>query len=235
MIVRCTASKLVVRALPDGEDTKERLKQGQTVAAYGQSFDGEWLYIGSPAGWVSKQFLEEVTEPAASLVKPKWIGAAKGNYRTGRPGNPKIDMILIHVIEGTLKSCDNWFNNSAVGVSAHYGIGRKRELHQYVEEENTAYHAGRVNNPTSALVKRRPGVNPNNYSIGIEHEGTADSIWPDTMYEDSARLVAVIAKRHDILLDRVHVVGHREIYSLKTCPGRGDVDRIVTMAREINL
>lgn len=233
MRVRCTADALIVRATPGGVDMGSRLKKGQTATAVGVSFDDGWFYVVTDhlAGWCSRQFLQEIEEEATAEVK--WIGAAEGNYRERR-GNLPVDLIVIHVIEGTLKSCDNWFNNPKAGVSAHYGIGLERELHQYVREEQCAFHAGRVENPTAELVKRRPGLNPNDYSIGIEHEGTKTSVWPETMYEDSARLVAELAKRHNIPLNRMHVVGHHEIYAPKSCPGRGDVGRIVRMAQEIN-
>jgi N-acetyl-anhydromuramyl-L-alanine amidase AmpD len=225
---------LVIRALPGGVDVSKRLKRGQIATAVGMSFDENWLYITNDelAGWASRQYLEEVSEDEPDSIKPRWIGAHENNFRTGRHNDMKPDMIVIHVIEGTLKSCDNWFNNGDAGVSAHYGIGLRRELHQYVREEDTAYHAGRVQGATAPLVKER-NLNPNYYSIGIEHEGTATSEWPDTMYEDSARLVADIAKRHNIPLDRRHVVEHHEIYAPKSCPGRGDVDRIVKMARAL--
>lgn len=232
MRVRCTASSLIVRTLPGGADHGQRLVKGQVVVAVGASFDGAWYYISSPAvsGWAARQFLEEVT---AEGQHERWVGCAAGNFRKGRVGNPRIDMVVIHVIEGTLASADAWFNNPESGVSAHYGIGKSREVHQYVREEDTAYHAGRVQHATSALVLQR-GTNPNSFSVGIEHEGTADSIWPDTLYEDSAQLVAAIARRHGIPLDRTHIVGHHEIYAPKSCPGKGDVDRIVRMARALN-
>lgn len=233
MRVKCTATTLIVRNLPSGSDDGHRLRKGDVAVAVGASWDGEWFYVVRPefAGWCASDFLEEIKDDASVL----WVGCHANNYRKGRPGNSKIDMIVIHVIEGSLKSCDSWFNNAGAGVSAHYGIGLNREIHQYVKDEDTAYHAGRVDKPTAPLVLELPNANPNNYSIGIEHEGKSNSIWPDTMYEDSARLVATLAKKHGIPLDRRHVVGHREIYSKKTCPGRGDVDRIVRMAREISL
>jgi N-acetylmuramoyl-L-alanine amidase len=152
------------------------------------------------------------------------------NFTPGR-GGYKPDVIVIHVMEGTLAGTDSWFTSEASNVSAHYGIGINRAVHQYVQETDQAWHAGRVDRPSAAVVKQRSGVNPNRYTIGIEHEGTASSVWPDTMYEDSARLVASIAAKWDIPIDRAHIVGHREIYAAKTCPGAGDVDRIVRMAR----
>lgn len=243
MRVRCTATALIIRGRPGGVDIGQRLTRGEEVEAFGQSFDERWVYIAKPQGgvegWISAEHVEPVadtlsTPPSAPTpVKVEWIGCAQTNFRRGR--RHTVDLIVIHVIEGSLKSCDNWFNNPAAQVSAHYGIGLHREIHQYVKEADTAFHAGRVDRPVSELVRSRAGKNPNDYSIGIEHEGTADSEWPDTLYADSALLVALIAKQHNIPLDRKHVVAHREIYAPKTCPGKGDVDRIVAMARDISL
>lgn len=149
------------------------------------------------------------------------------HFARGRAGQ-KPTAIVIHVIEGTLAAADSWFRAPESKVSAHYAVGKRGEIHQYVNEGDTAWHAGRIHNPTWAGI--RPGINPNAYTIGIEHEGKADEVWPDAMYEASAELVADICRRWSIPCDRAHIVGHREIYGLKTCPGRGDVDRLVRMA-----
>lgn len=158
-------------------------------------------------------------------MQSKWI--ASPNFTHGRAGQD-VHAVVIHVIEGSLASCDSWFATPASRVSAHYGIGLKGEVHQYVVEENAAWHAGRVDHPTWAGI--RPG-NPNLYTIGIEHEGTASSVWPEALYARSAQLVAEICLRYELPIDRAHIVGHREIYAKKTCPGKGDVDRIVKLAR----
>src|SRR5258708_18197834 len=44
-----------------------------------------------------------------------------------------------------------------------------------MKEEDTAFHAGVLVNPTWTLL--RPGVNPNSYTIGVEHEGKPDDLW----------------------------------------------------------
>src|SRR5271163_203896 len=98
-----------------------------------------------------------------------WIGCAKGNYQTGRPGQFQPEAVVIHIMEGTLKGTDSWFNDPRAKVSAHYGIGTGGLVHQYVKEADTAFHAGIVDRPTWPLLK--PRVNPNYYTIGIEHEG----------------------------------------------------------------
>jgi len=139
------------------------------------------------------------------------------NFMRGRPGGFRPAAIVIHISEGTLASADAWFNNDAAVVSAHYCVGRSGEVHQYVGEEDTAYHAGSPVNPTWRLL--RPHVNPNFYTVGIEHEGRAQDEWPDVQYSTSAELVGEIARRWSIPLDADHIVLHREIRGNKTCPG----------------
>jgi N-acetylmuramoyl-L-alanine amidase len=139
------------------------------------------------------------------------------NFMPGRPGGLRPAAIVIHISEGTLASADAWFSNDAAKVSAHYCVGRSGEVHQYVSEEDTAYHAGTPVNPTWRLL--RPRVNPNFYTIGIEHEGRAQDQWPDPQYATSAELVAEIARRWSIPIDADHIVMHREIRGNKTCPG----------------
>jgi len=139
------------------------------------------------------------------------------NFMLGRPGGLRPSAIVIHISEGTLASADAWFNNDSAQVSAHYCVGRTGEVHQYVSEEDTAYHAGTPVNPTWRLL--RPRVNPNFYTIGIEHEGRAQDQWTDAQYGASAELVAQIARRWSIPIDADHIVMHREIRGSKTCPG----------------
>ena len=139
------------------------------------------------------------------------------NFMPGRPGGLRPAAIVIHISEGTLASADAWFNNDAAKVSAHYCVGRSGEVHQYVNEDDTAYHAGSGVDPTWRLL--RPRINPNFYTIGIEHEGRAQDLWPDLQYATSAQLVADIAKRWSIPVDADHIVMHREIRASKTCPG----------------
>ena len=161
----------------------------------------------------------------------EWIGSC--NKTLGRFGY-RPEAVVIHIMEGTLAGTDEWFNDPASRVSAHYGIGRDGRIHQYVHEGDMAYHAGRVSGSIWPLL--RPGVNPNWYTLGIEHEGGDQSDWPDSMYEASAQLVAEIGSRWGIPLDRTHVIGHREVYARKTCPGHVvDLDHLVDLAGSVAL
>jgi len=156
-----------------------------------------------------------------------WVGAAAENFRKGRHGfEPKA--IVIHIIVGSLQSAGLTFRDPRSSVSAHYGVGKTGSVHQFVEETDTAFHAGIVVRPTWRLID--PKVNPNFYTIGIEHEGQPQDAWPDEQYRASAALVREIAARWKIPLDRDHVIMHREIRASKTCPGSADIDRLIREA-----
>lgn len=150
-------------------------------------------------------------------VRIDWIGCAETNFRRGRSASSRPAAIVIHISDGSLASADAWFHSPAARVSAHYLVAKSGAIHQYVKEEDTAYHAGVLVNPTWKLL--RPGVNPNSYTIGIEHEGKPEDVWPEEQYRASAELVADIAERWSIPVDEDHIVLHREIRANKTCPG----------------
>ena len=161
-----------------------------------------------------------MSAPAIPPVIPPvihWLGCSNANYRAGRPAGCKPMAIVIHISDGCLSSADSWFNNPHAQVSAHYIVAKSGEIHQYVKEQDTAFHAGAPLHPTWKLL--RPGVNANWYTIGIEHEGKAEDIWPEAQYQASAQLVADIAQRWSIPLDADHIVLHREIHGDRSCPG----------------
>jgi N-acetyl-anhydromuramyl-L-alanine amidase AmpD len=115
-----------------------------------------------------------------------WIGCAADNFRKGRHGfEPKA--IVIHIIVGSLESAGMTFRDPRSSVSAHYGVGKSGRVHQFVEESDTAFHAGTVVEPTWRLID--PNVNPNLYTVGIEHEGQPQDTWPDEQFQASAALV----------------------------------------------
>jgi spore germination protein len=152
------------------------------------------------------------------------------NHQPGREGRAPTG-IVVHTNVGSFESTINWFADPESGVSAHYLVGLDGRVAQFVDEEDTARHAGRVADPTTPLYT---GDDPNLHTVGIEFEDGGDPLGverPVRQYRAGARLVRQIAKRWEIPLDREHVVGHRELFAGKECPGNLDVDRIVEMAR----
>jgi hypothetical protein len=162
----------------------------------------------------------------------EFVGCAAANFRKGRSSGLKPEAIVIHIICGSLDSARSQFADPAAQVSAHYAVGRDGRVLQFVEEEDTAFHAGIVVSPTWTGIKG--GLNPNLYTIGIEHEGQQGDEWTDAQYQASAELVAEIAGRWQILLNPDHIVLHREIRASKTCPGeKFDRTRLIGLASRI--
>src|SRR5688572_26184429 len=99
---------------------------------------------------------------------------APENFRTGRAGH-EVEAVVIHIVDGGIAGCDATFASSSLTLrrSAHYCVAKSGAIHVYVDEQDTAFHAGRVQQPTAQIVLDKAGVNPNLYTIGIEHEGRA--------------------------------------------------------------
>ena len=128
-----------------------------------------------------------------------------------------IDRIVIHWMVTTLAGADAQFMKPG-GTSAHYGI-EDAVIHQYVAENKVAYHAG--NYPM------------NQRSIGIEHSADPNRPASDTTYQTSGQLIAEIAKRYNIPLDRQHIIKHSEVVATQCC-GTVDVDRLISIAKAVN-
>lgn len=126
-----------------------------------------------------------------------------------------ITHIVIHWIVGNLASADATFKNPARNASAHYGI-EDSTIFQWVNEAHTAYHAG--------------NYAYNQKSIGIEHSAAPDRPASEATYQTSGKLIAEIAKRYSIPLDRAHIVGHKEV-SATQCPGTMDIDKLISIAK----
>jgi N-acetyl-anhydromuramyl-L-alanine amidase AmpD len=109
-----------------------------------------------------------------------------------------VDRIVIHVTEGSFWGSVRWLRNRRSHGSSHYVISRGGDIVQLVSTSDVAWHAG------NRWVNR--------HSIGIEHEGwTRRGGFTKAQYEASARLVAYLAARARMPLDRRHVIGHDEV------------------------
>lgn len=154
-------------------------------------------------------------QTSADYRRATWHGASN-NYTNGNRGAKEIDLIVVHVAEGSYSGTISWFNTSYSDVSAHYVVGRKGQVAQCVHNEDIAWHAGDW------------GVNTR--SIGIEHAGYGDRPRTARQYRSSARLAAYLSKRFNIPVDDQHIFGHRRVVATK-CPGKFDFDRYRRLIR----
>lgn len=158
------------------------------------------------------------------------------HFTAGR-GGLSPGAIVVHTTVGTFESAVAWFGRSDSDVSAHYLVALDGRVAQFVDEGDTARHVGRVLRPTARLAAQAGPDGLNALTVGIEFEDAGDPFdvdRPAAQYEAGARLIAEIARRWSIPLDREHVIGHREVFAAKDCPGNLDVDRLVARASELS-
>jgi N-acetyl-anhydromuramyl-L-alanine amidase AmpD len=145
----------------------------------------------------------------------------------------KIDAIVIHTMEGTLKGTVAWFKMSKYARARGAKTARLRvSLGRAPTDEEREPTAAEIEAivPTAAhycigsdgsVVQMVPddraaihaGNNTyNRRSIGFEHEGYADKGgFSDAMLDASARCVAVLCRKYGIPMDREHIIGHSEV------------------------
>lgn len=161
-----------------------------------------------------------------------WLDMARKvpseNY-DNRPVGDEINLIVIHCISlppGVFggDEIDRLFQNrlrseehpyfasiQQLKVSAHVLIRRSAEVTQYVSFNRRAWHAGQ-----SSYQGR---TNCNDYSVGIELEGTDDSPFMDRQYARLASLILSLID-HYPALSCERIVGHQDIApGRKTDPG----------------
>jgi N-acetyl-anhydromuramyl-L-alanine amidase AmpD len=127
-----------------------------------------------------------------------------GNRTSSARGIKSVDRIVVHVTEGSFWGSVRWLRNHRSHGSSHYVISRGGDVVQLVSTSDVAWHAG------NRWVNR--------HSIGIEHEGfTRRGGFTQAQYDASARLVAYLAAKAAMPVDRRHVIGHAEVPS----PGGG--------------
>ena len=100
---------------------------------------------------------------------------------------------------------------SDLRVSAHFLIERCGRIKQYVSCNDRAWHAG------ISCFQERAGCN--DFSIGIELEGTDDSPFTDSQYSSLCRLGAELIKNYPQITP-ARICGHSDIApGRKTDPG----------------
>ena len=147
-----------------------------------------------------------------------------------RPENTIIDLIVIHSIslppgEYGGDAIENFFQNQLdknqhpyfeeiheMKVSSHVLIKRTGEIVQFVPFHERAWHAGQ-----SKYSERECC---NDFSIGIELEGTDSDIFEDVQYSQLNLLIAALQTAYPQISD--NITGHSDIApGRKTDPGSG--------------
>ena len=165
-------------------------------------------------------------------IKNHWLENAQARLSPNhddRPDKNDISLIVIHCIslppgEFDTPYIDQLFTNQLLPeghpyfmevhqlkVSCHVLIRRDGKMTQYVPFNKRAWHAGQ-----SEYCGRS---RCNDYSIGIELEGTESTSYTDAQYQQLADLIDQLLKKYPDL-NKQRITGHCDISPIrKTDPG----------------
>ena len=147
-----------------------------------------------------------------------------------RPDPNNISLIVIHSISLPSKNYNNdhvesfFLNNldtsknesfkeiSDLKVSSHLYIKRSGQIIQFVPFNRRAWHAG--------ISNYEGKENCNDFSIGIELEGSDDDIYEEEQYKSLIRVTKVLIEEYDLIC-KERIIGHSDIApDRKTDPGK---------------
>lgn len=161
-------------------------------------------------GWIdearkveSPHFNERPANEAPSLLVVHNISLPPGEF-----GGPWIDALFT----GTLDPAAHPYfaEIHQLRVAAHCLIRRDGEIVQYVPFNARAWHAG-----ASCFQGRE---NCNDFSMGIELEGTDDVPYTEAQYQALVRVTLLLMQHYPLTLERI--TGHSDIApTRKTDPG----------------
>jgi AmpD protein len=122
----------------------------------------------------------------------------------GEFGGPWIDRLFTGAL--TPEAHPYFKEIEGLIASAHALIRRDGQIVQYVPFGERAWHAGKSEYQGRAAC--------NDFSIGVEMEGSGDTPYTDAQYQGLAALAAALLATYDSLSPE-HIVGHSDI-----APGR---------------
>lgn len=172
---------------------------------------GSTLFTLDMRGWLapsadvtlrpSPNFNDRPSDTAVSLLVVHNITLPPGQF-----GTPYITDLFLNQLD---ISADPWFVNvDGLKVSAHFVIDRLGHITQFVSCDERAWHAG-----ASSFAGREQC---NDFSIGVELEGTDDVPFEAVQYERLAALTDCLRGRYPLTA----ATGHSDIApGRKTDPG----------------
>ncbi|VAW91530.1 1,6-anhydro-N-acetylmuramyl-L-alanine amidase [hydrothermal vent metagenome] len=127
----------------------------------------------------------------------------------GQFGGPYIEQLFTNRLD--VQQHESFRDLENLKVSSHLFIRRDGQLIQFVPFDKRAWHAGE---------SRYEGrENCNDFSIGIELEGTDNQPYEDVQYQQLSTVIKALLK-HYPALGHQHIIGHSDIApGRKTDPG----------------
>src|SRR5690554_5620517 len=162
-------------------------------------------------GWVSsaRRVPSPNCEPRPAGMQPELVVIHNISLPPGEFGGPAIEQLFTNTLDW--EAHPYYRSIRGLRVSAHFLLRRDGELLQFVSTEQRAWHAG------ASCWEGRD--NCNDFSIGIELEGTDTDPYTDAQYEGLQALLRLLRRRYPQLGPHA-LAGHADIApGRKTDPG----------------
>lgn len=226
-----------VETSDDEEDRKQSVEQNKTNGS-----ENNQVSKNNESKEEDKQDkkIEKKEEAKTNLVVTDlYLPLSNSEERKG-----EITHIVIHFSSDVANNPENPYNINNIynifknnKVSTHYTIDREGKIYRMVDENRSAWHAGKGSLPDYPHYKN----NLNQYSVGIEllAIGTKEELHklvPHVDYEsidpvhigytdaqyDSLKLLIhdIVSRNPSIKMDRKHIIGHDEYTDRRTDPGK---------------
>ena len=173
----------------------------------------------------------------SSLAQEDFLDLDNASYPRENP----VEFVMLHFTSAVMLDRENPFDYSLVRgifeenkLGIHYIIDRDGKIFCFVPESRSAWHAGR-----GSYGEEKYTDNMNRYSIGIElmaigseadmsiymhpeeYAQLPNSVkgFTQAQYASLASLVQDICARHELPMNREHIIGHQQYSPAKNDPG----------------
>ena len=160
--------------------------------------------LKNAAQYPSSNHNERPNEDDINLLVIHGISLPAGEF-----GGPWIDDLFLNRLDTSIHP--SFGSLKGLKVSSHLLIRRNGEIHQYVPFHKRAWHAG--------ISSYQGRENCNDYSVGIELEGTNSTPYTDAQYTTLSQVTRLLLS-HYPHMNKQRITGHEQIApGRKTDPG----------------
>jgi N-acetyl-anhydromuramyl-L-alanine amidase AmpD len=142
---------------------------------------------------------------------PDWMPDVERVESAAAGGAIEPRGVMSHIMQGAQATMIAWARERPLVTpkSAHFTIGKDGRVVQHVAIRRQAWHAGRLDAGRPPLWRLLPhGANPNDFAVGIEHEGFSGEPWPEPQVQATLRVHRWLFAELALVPSEDTVIGH---------------------------
>jgi hypothetical protein len=148
----------------------------------------------------------------ARMPGAEWRPIRPGNYTPD--GQVEVRGVVVHIMAGTLRGTESWFNNPTADASSHFGTGRLGALWQWVDTKDRAWAQGDGNR--SWISVENEGFGGDKLTKAQLHANARVLAWAHQTYGDVPLVVTTDPRGRGL---GHHGMGGRAWGNHTACPG----------------